>query len=53
VGTISGPTIMTVADFALQIEILGEIGLVALAIMTNININFLCKPDGKRDLIGE
>lgn len=52
-GTISGPTIMTVADFALYVAILGEIGLVGLAVTTNININFLRKPDGQRNLIGE
>lgn len=52
-GTISGPTIMTIADFGLYVAILGEIGLVGLAVTTNININFLRKPDGKRDLIGK
>ncbi|UNT60638.1 PaaI family thioesterase [Acinetobacter sp. ASP199] len=52
-GTISGPTIMTIADFALYVAILGEIGLVGLAVTTNININFLRKPDGKHDLIGK
>ncbi|KGT48147.1 MULTISPECIES: PaaI family thioesterase [Acinetobacter] len=52
-GTISGPTIMAVADFALYVAILSEIGLVGLAVTTNININFLRKPDGQRDLIGE
>ena len=52
-GTISGPTIMTIADFGLYVAILGEIGLVGLAVTTNININFLRKPDGQRDLIGK
>ena len=52
-GTISGPTIMTIADFGLYIAILGEVDLVALAVTTNININFLRKPDGQRDLIGK
>lgn len=52
-GTISGPTIMTIADFGLYVAILGEIGLVGLAVTTNININFLCKPDGQRDLIAK
>lgn len=39
-GTISGPTMMTLADFALYIAILGEIGIVGLAVTTNFNINF-------------
>ena len=52
-GTVSGPSIMTVADFALYVAILAERGLVALAVTSNININFLRKPDGTRDLIAE
>lgn len=39
-GTISGPTMMTLADFALYIAILGEIGIIGLAVTTNFNINF-------------
>ena len=52
-GTISGPTIMTIADFALYVAILGEIGLVGLAVTTNININFLRKPNGQQNLRAE
>ncbi|MGE8623405.1 PaaI family thioesterase [Acinetobacter schindleri] len=52
-GTVSGPTIMTIADFGLYVAILGEIGLIGLAVTTNININFLRKPDGQHDLIGK
>lgn len=52
-GTVSGPTMMTLADFGLYVAILGEIGLVGLAVTTNININFLRKPDGQRDLIAK
>ncbi|MFT6914655.1 MAG: acyl-coenzyme A thioesterase PaaI-like protein [Motiliproteus sp.] len=51
-GTVSGPVMMTVADVALYVAILGEIGLVALAVTTNLNINFLRKPAADRDLIG-
>ena len=51
-GTVSGPTIMTLADFALYVAILGEIGLVALAVTTNMNINFLRKPAGGQDIRG-
>ncbi|MZY06289.1 thioesterase [Acinetobacter pittii] len=52
-GTISGPTMMTLADFALYIAILGEIGIVGLAVTTNFNINFLRKPAADQDLRSE
>ncbi|PJI33074.1 PaaI family thioesterase [Acinetobacter pseudolwoffii] len=52
-GTVSGPTMMTLADLALYVAILGEIGLVGLAVTTNLNINFLRKPSGGTDLRGE
>src|SRR3546814_8206638 len=43
-GTVSGPTMMTLADCAAYLLILGRIGPVALAVTTNLNINFLRKP---------
>ncbi|WP_296283567.1 PaaI family thioesterase [uncultured Acinetobacter sp.] len=51
-GTISGPTMMALADFALYVAIMGEIGLIGLAVTTNMNINFLRKPTGGKDLRG-
>ena len=51
-GTISGPTMMMLADFALYVAVLSAIGPVALAVTTNFNINFLRRPD-RRDLIAE
>ena len=51
-GTVSGPVMMTLADVALYVAILGEIGLVGLAVTTNLNINFLRKPAANKDLIG-
>ena len=51
-GTISGPTMMSLADCAIYIAILREIGLVALAVTTSLNINFLRKPEAGRDLLG-
>jgi uncharacterized protein (TIGR00369 family) len=51
-GTISGPSIFTLADVALYVAILGQIGRVGLAVTTNLNINFLRKPE-PRDLVGE
>lgn len=43
-NTVSGPTIFTLADLAFYVLILAHIGKVALAVTTNININFLNKP---------
>src|SRR5579871_6095249 len=51
-GTISGPTMMTLADFAMYVAVLAAIGPVPLAVTINLNINFLRKPT-KADLIGE
>jgi uncharacterized protein (TIGR00369 family) len=43
-GTISGPTLMMLADVAVYIAVLASIGWVPLAVTTNLNINFLKKP---------
>jgi uncharacterized protein (TIGR00369 family) len=51
-GTISGPTMMALADFAMYVAVLAAIGPVPLAVTINLNINFLRKP-APRDLIGE
>jgi len=51
-GTISGPTMMALADFAMYVAVLGAIGPVPLAVTINLNINFLRKP-APRDLTGE
>lgn len=51
-GTISGPTMMMLADFALYVAILSAIGPVALAVTTNFNINFLRRPE-QRDLLAD
>lgn len=51
-GTISGPTMMALADLALYAAILGQIGPVALAVTTSLSFNFLRKP-GPAALIGE
>jgi uncharacterized protein (TIGR00369 family) len=51
-GTISGPSMFALADVALYAAILASVGPVALAVTTNLNINFLRKPE-PADLIGE
>jgi len=43
-GTVSGPAMMGLADVAMYAAILSRIGLVPLAVTTNLNINFLRKP---------
>ncbi len=51
-GTVSGPVLMTVADVALYVAILGEIGIVPLAVTSNLSINFLRKPSADKAIIG-
>ena len=51
-GTVAGPVLMTVADVALYIAILGEIGIVPLTVTTNLSINFLRKPSADKAIIG-
>jgi uncharacterized protein (TIGR00369 family) len=51
-GTLSGPSMMTLADLALYIAILAHIGPVGLAVTTNLNFNFLRRPE-PRDLLAE
>jgi uncharacterized protein (TIGR00369 family) len=44
-GTMSGPTMMMLADACMYAVVLSEIGIVKLAVTTNLNINFLKKPE--------
>ena len=39
--TVSGPTLMTLADSAMYFALLGELGPTLLAVTTNLNINFM------------
>jgi uncharacterized protein (TIGR00369 family) len=43
-GTISGTTMMILADAAMYVAVLASIGWVPLAVTTNLSINFLKKP---------
>ncbi len=52
-GTVSGPVLMSVADVALYVAILGEIGIVPLTVTTSFTINFLRRPSPKARIIGE
>jgi acyl-coenzyme A thioesterase PaaI-like protein len=51
-GTVSGPVLMAVADVALYVAILGEIGIVPLTVTTSLNINFLRKPSADAAIVG-
>ncbi len=51
-GTISGPALMALADTAIFVALLAMLGPVASAVTTNLNINFLRKPQPK-DVIAE
>ena len=50
-GTVSGPTLMALADFAMYVVLLSAIGPVGLAVTTNLNINFLRKGRPGQDII--
>ncbi len=51
-GTVHGPAMMALADFAMYVAVLASIGWEPLAVTTNLSINFLKKP-GRRDLVAE
>ena len=50
-GTVSGPTLMALADFAMYVVLLSAIGPVGLAVTTNLNINFLRKGAPGQDVL--
>lgn len=52
-GTISGPTMMMLADVTMYVAILTSIGWEPLAVTTSLNINFLRKPAPGKALIAE
>ena len=52
-GTVAGPVLMEVADVGIYVAILGEIGLVGLAVTTSLTINFLRRPTADKDIIGK
>jgi uncharacterized protein (TIGR00369 family) len=52
-GTISGPTLMALADCAMYVVLLSAIGPIGLAVTTNLNINFLRKGPPGHDVLAE
>jgi uncharacterized protein (TIGR00369 family) len=51
-GTISGPALMTLADTAMWVALLGMIGPEALSVTSSLHIDFLRKP-GARDVVAD
>lgn len=52
-GTVSGPTLMALADCAMYVVLLSAIGPVGLAVTTSLTINFLRKGAPGRDVLAE
>ena len=52
-GTVSGPTLMALADFEIYVVLLSAIGPVGLAVTTNLNIYFLRKGAPGQDVLAE
>src|SRR5262245_4031706 len=50
-GTVSGATLMALADCAMYVVLLSAIGPVGLAVTTNLNINFLRKGLAGQDVL--
>ena len=50
-GTVSGPTLMALADCAMYVVLLSAIGPVGLAVTTNLTINFLRKGAPGQDVL--
>ena len=50
-GTVSGPTLMELADCAMYVVLLSAIGPVGLAVTTNLTINFLRKGASGQDIL--
>lgn len=52
-GTVSGPSMFSLADVGMYFAVLAMIGPVPLAVTTNCSIDFMRKPEAGRDLIAE
>ena len=52
-GTISGPTMFTLADCAVYLCLIAMVGPEALAVTTNATIDFMRKPEANSDLLAD
>lgn len=44
---------MALADTAMYVAVLGEIGIVPMAVTTNLNINFLRRPKADAEVVAD
>jgi uncharacterized protein (TIGR00369 family) len=51
-GIVSGPVLMSLADTAVWVAVLGVVGRVAMAVTADLTIHFL-RPAPPRDVVGE
>jgi uncharacterized protein (TIGR00369 family) len=52
-GTVSGPAMMALADSVTYAALLSRIGIVPLAVTSNLNISFLRRPKADRAVVAE
>lgn len=52
-GTVSGPSMFSLADVGMYLAILARLGPVALAVTTNCSIDFMRKPASDADMLCE
>ncbi|WP_226925763.1 PaaI family thioesterase [Meridianimarinicoccus sp. MJW13] len=52
-GTVSGPTMFTLADLGVYLAVLSMVGPKALAVTTNCSIDFMRKPEAGVDLVAD
>lgn len=52
-GTVSGPAMMALADGVTYMALLSAIGIVPLAVTSDLSISFLRKPKAEQAVIGE
>ncbi len=50
-GTVSGPTMFSLADVTIYFAVLSQIGPKALTVTTNCSIDFMRKPQSGKDLV--
>ena len=50
-GTVSGPTLMALADFAMYVALFSAIGPVGLAVTTNLSISFMRRGQPGQDIV--
>ncbi|MDV4144108.1 PaaI family thioesterase [Shimia sp. FJ5] len=52
-GTVSGPSMFSLADVAAYVATMGQIGRVALAVTTSCSLDFMRKPEAGKDIIAK